>query len=395
MTKKLLKIEPFTLNKKITVPPSKSMAHRFLICSALCEGESVIHNIDLSDDILATAECLRNIGAEIKIDSRTAYVKGINLSDFRSCTLNCVESGSTLRFSIPLCLAVGKRITLTGSERLFSRPLDVYEKICADNGFVFSKGKNSLTVFGNLSAGKYIIQGNLSSQFISGLLFVLPLLDGKSEIEITEPVESSPYIDMTVRALSLFGINISRKENTIFINGNQKYSPAVLSVDGDYSIASVLDAFNFAGGNVELCGLDPDSVQGDRKYKEYFEMLSDGFCEINLSDCPDLAPVLFVVSALNHGAKFTGTHRLRFKESERDKAMKTELEKFGIKAELEENRLTVFASEIKKPSEIICGHNDHRIVMALTLLLSITGGTISDSDAVKKSFPDFFKEILQ
>lgn len=383
-------IVPFKANGKVSAPPSKSMAHRLLICAALCEGESVVENVELSDDIIATTECLKNLGAKIEIKDGTAYISGIK--EIESCTLDCNECGSTLRFMIPICLLANKKIMLTGTPKLLSRPLDVYEKICKENGFLFEKDGNELYVCGKLEAGEYIVNGNKSSQFISGLMFALPLLDGDSVITIIDP-ESYSYILLTAQALSAFGVDIELKANQIFIKGNQKYQPRNTYIEGDYSNAAFLDAFNFIGGDVQVERLDPDSLQGDKVYKQDFELLADGFAEIDLSNCPDLAPILFVVAALNHGAKFTGTRRLKYKESDRAGAMQAELAKFNVRTENEENTFTVFPSEIKAPTELVCGHNDHRIVMAFTVMMSVTGGTVTDVNAVNKSFPNFFEAI--
>lgn len=383
-------IVPFKANGKVSAPPSKSMAHRLLICAALCEGESVVENVELSDDIIATTECLKNLGAKIEIKDGTAYISGIK--EIESCTLDCNECGSTLRFMIPICLLANKKIMLTGTPKLLSRPLDVYEKICKENGFLFEKDGNELYVCGKLEAGEYIVNGNKSSQFISGLMFALPLLDGDSVITIIDP-ESYSYILLTAQALSAFGVDIELKANQIFIKGNQKYQPRNTYIEGDYSNAAFLDAFNFIGGDVQVERLDPDSLQGDKVYKQDFELLADGFAEIDLSNCPDLAPILFVVAALNHGAKFTGTRRLKYKESDRAGAMQAELAKFNVRTENEENTFTVFPSEIKAPTELVCGHNDHRIVMAFTVMMSVTGGTVTDVNAVNKSFPNFFEVI--
>ncbi|MBP9988070.1 MAG: 3-phosphoshikimate 1-carboxyvinyltransferase [Ruminococcus sp.] len=386
-----LTIKPFKPFGKIFVPCSKSLAHRFLICAALADSESVITDIDLSEDICATINCLKNMGAQITVCGKELHIPGFDKA--KSNTLNCSESGSTLRFLIPLCLLNNEKFVFTGTKKLFERPLDFYEKLCPENGFVFEKDKSNLLVSGKLKPNEYTIDCSKSSQFVSGMLFALPLLNGNSIINIINP-ESYSYIRLTVQSLQKFGIEITLNDNKIFVKGNQKYSPCNVSVEGDYSAAANIDAFNYIGGKIEILNLNPSSFQGDKIYKSYFNKLSDGFCKIDLSDCPDLALIMFVVAALKHGAEFIGTKRLIYKESNRSQAMQTELAKFGIKTEIGENTFTVFPSEIKAPTEIICGHNDHRIVMALSVLLSVTGGTITDIDAVKKSYPDFFKAIL-
>lgn len=394
----LVRIQPSTARGRITAPPSKSMTHRMLICAALAEGTSTIHGIDLSQDILATIDGLRTLGADITCQDGNAIVRGTDIacrggSEPATSILPCRESGSTLRFLIPLCLMDGTNHVLTGRERLFERPLKVYERICKEQGLMFLKEKNSLQVAGTLAAGQYEIPGNVSSQFISGLLFVLPLLSDDSRIRLIGPVESRPYIDMTIQALRKFGVHTAWKdERTIDIPGRQQYCPQDAQIEGDYSNAAFFEAFNLIGGDVTVEGLSQESVQGDRVYGRCFDQIEGGFAEIDLTDCPDLGPVLMVLAAMRHGARFTGTARLRFKESSRGAAMKEELEKAGAKIELADNEIRV-AAGVGTPSETLRGHGDHRIVMALAVLLSKVGGSISGAEAVAKSLPDFWERL--
>ena len=390
-----MKVEFFPSKAKGTAlaPPSKSMAHRALICGALSE-KSLIQNLAPSKDITATLGALEALGAKIK---RTE--NGIEIGSFdvfspnENAVVFCNESGSTLRFLIPLCMLSGRKITLTGSERLFERPLGVYEEICHKNGISFEKTESSLTVCGKLKAGTYSVRGDVSSQFISGLLFALPLLEGDSSIEVTGKFESESYIDLTLSALSDFGIEIKRENNTFYIKGNGRYQSCEYIVEGDCSNAAFLEGFNLIGGNVSVEGLNPETLQGDRVYRDIYNGLLKGEKSFDLSDCPDLAPVCFALAAAMGGAEFSGTKRLKIKESDRAEAMKGELKKFGIEVLVEENSVKIIGGELKKPNEPICSHNDHRIVMALSLLLSKTGGEIEGAQAVSKSYPDFFEVI--
>ena len=392
-----IEIKKGKANGTVQAPPSKSIAHRMLICAGLSAGESVIYNIAPSGDILATIDCLKALGADICYENRTAKIKGTDLNNLNNPgILDCRECGSTLRFFIPICLLTGKKITLKGSEKLFSRPLEVYKKICGENGFLFDLGKNSLTVCGKLESGEYEVAGNISSQFISGLLFALSLAGGESIIKIIPPVESRPYIDMTVSVLEKYGSDIKfTDDKTIHIKGGKKYTPCELSVEGDYSNGAFLDVFNCFGGKVAVEGLSEYSLQGDKVYKKYFRMLKSGFCEVDLSDCPDLGPVCMAAAAGLNGAFFTGTKRLRIKESDRCEAMAEELSKLGVKSEIEENTMKIYGGMLRKPEEVLYGHNDHRIVMALTCLLTITGGRLKGAEAVNKSFPDFFEKLSE
>ncbi len=389
------KVNPSKAKGTVTAPPSKSMAHRALICGALSE-KSVINNIAFSKDIEATLDCLKKLGANVEVSQNAVTVGGLDINNIPdNITLDCIESGSTLRFLIPLCMASGKTITFTGAKRLFERPLGIYEKTANKQNILFSKTDNSLTVCGKLQSGEYSVEGNISSQFITGLLFVLPLLENDSRLEVTGKLESASYIDLTLQALRLFGIDINRKGNTFFIKGGNGFKGANYTVEGDCSNAAFLEAFNYSGGNVTIEGLNPETLQGDRVYKEIFEGLKNGQKCFDLSDCPDLAPIVFAVSALYQGATFTGTKRLKIKESDRAQAMKQELLKFGIKAEVLENSVIVKSGELKQPEIALNSHNDHRIAMAVTLLLTVTGGVIEGAEAVAKSFPDFYNKILK
>lgn len=392
----ILTVSPSMPKGDITAPPSKSYAHRALICAGLANGKSKISNISFSDDIKATLECLTALGAKIEIQANTAEITGINdYSAFKSAVLNCNESGSTLRFFIPICLLSEDEITLNGTQKLISRPLSVYEDIASDQGILFQKELNSVKVKGRIKPCSFSVKGNISSQFISGLLFALPLLEKNSEINIIPPFESKPYVDMTVAILKEFGIDIEYSDLNIKVKGNQQYRAQNLTVEGDWSNAAFLYAFRACGADVNVLGVDMHSSQGDKICLKYFNALKSGVPELDLTDCPDLAPIMFAFAGVNNGAEFTGTDRLRFKESDRISCMQTELEKFGIKLLVGDNRVSIDSSEFHAPSFEIYGHNDHRIVMANAFLLCKTGGKIQGFEAVKKSFPDFFDVIMK
>jgi 3-phosphoshikimate 1-carboxyvinyltransferase len=390
----IVSFEKSTAFGEMLAPPSKSMAHRYLICGALSE-ESEIHNIDFSEDIKATVGCLEALGAKAEIRGNTVKIGGLMSSKkINSNELFCNESGSTLRFLIPLCLLKNEEITLKGTERLFQRDLSVFEGICASQGMDFVKTENSVTVKGLLSNGRYTVRGDISSQFISGLMFSLPLLSGESLIDITGKSESSSYLNITLKTLGDFGVRISKiDENTMYITGGQSYKNRNLTVEGDYSNAAFFDAFDLIGGNVAVKGLNEDSTQGDKAYKEFYPQLLKGKPEIDISDCPDLGPVLMALAAVLNGAVFKGTHRLKIKESDRGMAMAEELAKFGCKVDVEEDRIEVFPCKLQKPILPLSGHNDHRIVMAVSLLCTLTGGKIYGAEAVSKSLPDFFERL--
>lgn len=376
----------------VAAPPSKSMAHRLLIAAGLCDGVSVVRGVTQSEDVAATIDCLRALGAACEISKDTVTVRGIDPLTARPIRpLACRESGSTLRFFIPLSLLCGERVTLIGSETLLHRPLSVFETLCREKGLAFSQDDCGVTVQGPLKSGIFTVAGNISSQFVTGLLLALPLLNGDSEIRLLPPVESRSYIDMTIAALRTFGVAVSwRDDCTLAVAGNQHYRATETTVEGDYSNAAFFAAMNALGGAVTVTGLTPDSLQGDRVYAAHIAALCDGHPTIDLTDCPDLAPVLFAVAAAKHGATFVGTRRLKIKESDRAETMAAELRKCGAKVTVNEDSVTVTATPLHPPTQPLYGHNDHRIVMALTVLLTQLGGVIEGAQAVAKSFPDFF-----
>ncbi len=377
----------------IDAPPSKSMAHRLLICAALANGKSRIDNISLSEDIAATVGCLEKLGAVCEYAHGAVNITGAFPQKLENVDFPCRESGSTLRFLIPVALAFGGSFSFSGTERLIERGIGIYEKLFAQKGILIKKNGTSVSFEGKLSAGEFELRGDVSSQFVSGLLFALPLLEHDSVIRLIPPVESRPYINITLETLKKFGIEINADGDTFYVRGNQKYLPQSLENEGDWSNTAALLAFNMLGGDVTVKRISSESLQGDRVCAELFEKLSAGFTTADISDCPDLAPILFAVAASKHGGTFTGTRRLKIKESDRASVMAAEMQKFGIITDVDENSVTVHAGKISAPTAELDAHNDHRIVMALTFLASICGGTVNGAEAVNKSFPDFWKKI--
>lgn len=393
----IVEIHPGQAHGTVAAPPSKSMAHRLLICAGLAHGTSRIRGVALSQDILATIDCLTTLGANCAISGDTVTVQGMDPRTAKPAgTLCCRESGSTLRFFIPLALLSGELTRFAGTEQLLSRPLSIYENLCRDRGFLFQQDPSGLAVKGPLESGQYTLPGDISSQFITGLLFALPLTPESSTIRLLPPVESRSYIDLTLQALHAFGIQATWQDAyTLAIPGGQSYQSRDMTVEGDYSGAAFLDALNTLGSHLTVTGLDPESLQGDRVYKQHLQSLAEGCPTIDLSDCPDLGPILFAVAAARLGAIFTGTHRLKLKESNRAAAMAQELAAFGTSVTVEDNSVVVSAADFHRPDRILTGHNDHRIVMALAVLLTLTGGKLQGAQAVNKSFPNFFEKLKQ
>lgn len=369
---------------EVFAPPSKSMAHRYLICGALSE-QSRVSGLAMSEDIKATADCLKALGSRVDFENDTALVGG--LCPKEEAQLDCRESGSTLRFMLPLALLGGKKITLTGSPRLMERGAGLYEQMCGEHGLFFENKDGKITVKGPLKPGKYSIDGSLSSQYFSGMIFALSTLDGDSELKVKGKLQSRPYVNMTIKALADFGVKIERIPGGFFIPGGQKFLSRDAAVEGDWSNAAFLSALS---DKVIVKGLDEHSLQGDKLYPQLFKNV--GSYQIDLSDTPDLAPVLFAVAALKDKGDFVGTRRLKIKESDRAEAMKNELLKFGVNTTIFDDRVIV-SGKLKTPSAELYGHNDHRIVMALSVLAARVGGVIDGAEAVSKSFPDFFDVI--
>ena len=384
--------KPCKLAGTIDAPPSKSMAHRYLIGAALSGKRCTLSGIDYSEDILASIDCLRALGADISMERDTVTIDPIAFMQVDRPVLNCRESGSTLRFFIPLALCLGKPVTLRGSRRLLERPLGIYEELCREHGFVFQKQEEEILVCGNLTSGHYTLRGDVSSQFVTGLIFALVYLKKEASIQLLPPIESRSYIDLTIDSLKSFGARVDFLEDAIRI-GAARLRAYHGKIEGDYSNAAFLDAFNHLGSDITVRNLNTDSLQGDRVYKNCFEQISAGTPVIDISDCPDLGPILFALAALKHGATFTGTDRLKIKESDRGMAMHEELKKLGGGLIFGDNAITVPKQMLQFNGTVLSGHNDHRIVMALSVILSQIGGSICGVSAVRKSYPGFFEDI--
>ncbi|MCR5735412.1 MAG: 3-phosphoshikimate 1-carboxyvinyltransferase [Lachnospiraceae bacterium] len=386
-----VRIEPSVLKGSITAPPSKSYAHRMLICGALSDGTSTIKGISESEDMNATLDCIKALGAETVREGDKVHIGVIKRTDDNTPFFSCRESGSTLRFMIPVALAFYDHAVFEGSKRLIERGIGVYEEVFAHKGITVNKSTESIEINGRLVPGEYRVRGDVSSQYITGLMMALPLLDADSVIHITGHAESRPYIHITMDVLRLFGIDIEEiNENEYHIRGRKRFADTSVRAEGDWSNAAFLYALKYLGNDIDIKGLNGSSRQGDRACLSIFEALDSGNLKVDLSDCPDLGPVMFAYAALKSGGVFTGTRRLRIKESDRVLCMQEELSKFGIKTEITENTFTVIKGELKRPKAELSSHNDHRIAMALSVIASVTGGTIDGSEAVRKSYPDFY-----
>ena len=381
----------------VTAPPSKSMAHRLLISAAMAEGSAVLSGVSNCEDVLATVDCLRVLGAGCQMDGDTVTVTGADFSKPTQgqLTLPCRESGSTIRFLLPIACLSGREVTLCGASSLLKRPMKVYEELCRAHGMYFLQTDKGITVKGPLQSGTYTLAGNVSSQFVSGMLFALTQTVGESIIKLIPPVESRSYILLTVSALCEFGAKVEwLDDTTLRVVGGVPMKAHNANVEGDYSNAAFLEAFNLFEGDVRVGGLREDSLQGDRVYRDCFQhLVTAPEMPISLGDCPDLAPILFSVAAAVRGGNFTDTKRLKIKESDRAEVMAKELRKFGTTVNVFENSVEIVANDFHAPKEPLYGHNDHRVVMSLSVLSTLVGGEIHGCEAVAKSYPDFFDTL--
>lgn len=402
-------ITPSKLKGSIKAIPSKSVAHRFLICAALADAPTTLYIPKTSDDITATAKCMEALGAKIAIRGEAYHITPIEKAPL-SPTLDCGESGSTLRFLLPVAAALGNGTSFIGRGRLPERPLSDLVDAMKEHGVTFDKESLPLTLGGKLRGGTYRIKGNVSSQYITGLLMALPLCEENSVIEITTELESASYIDITLSALKTFGIEIKIKENTYIIQGKQTYrSPGELPVEGDWSNAAFFLTAAALGNDLTMTELNPDSAQGDRKIVGFLE----GFgarkvpdnealglsaeslkgCIIDIRDTPDLLPILSVAAACAEGkTTFINAARLRIKESDRLESTAALINNLGGKAETTADTMTVYGTGLRGGTVESC--NDHRIAMATAIAATMCEKevTILGAEAVKKSYPAFFED---
>ena len=403
---------PSVLGGKIKAISSKSEAHRILICASLCENATKIKCNVMSKDIAATIDCLKSMGAEILVDEDIITVKPKPFK--KEADLDCGESGSTLRFLMPLVSALGIDATITGHGRLPQRPISPMKEEMEKKGVTFhTDNKFPLHLTGKLQSGEYEIVGNISSQFITGLLLALPIINGDSKIKITPPFESKPYVDITISILKKFGIEITEKDNTYIINGNQKFvSPEEITVQGDWSNAAFfLCAGALSEKGVTVTDLDINSPQGDKKILDILSSMGADVkvnnneitvkkntlnaITVDVSDIPDLVPIISVVAtACNGETKITGGQRLRIKESDRIKSVVEMLNSVGGCAEETDDGM-VIKGKMNLQSGKVNGYNDHRIAMSASILSTLCKEKIeiTDGNAVEKSYPDFFVDF--
>ncbi len=414
-----LKIYPSKLKGEVKIPPSKSMAHRAIICAALSDGLCIIENIDYSDDIIATIDAMNSLGAKIVKHKDYIEVIGAYGSDEKAKEtriIDCNESGSTLRFLVPISLLFEGSSKFIGRGNLGKRPLttyyNIFEKQCIE--YSYEEGNLNLVIDGELKPGTFEVEGNVSSQFITGLLFTLPLLNEDSKIIITTEMESKGYIDLTLRAMSDFGVKIINNDYREFIiKGNQKYSARNYRVEGDYSQAAFFLCADRLGSDVLCKDLDLNSLQGDKEVIDILERMNVVFnandigvkgttnaelisTVIDGSQCPDIIPVLTSVAALTKGTtEIINAGRLRIKECDRLAAVTSELNKLGAKIIEKEDGLVVTGVEKLQGGVEVWSHKDHRIAMTLAIASTRCEEpiVIKDYECIAKSYPNFFEDF--
>jgi 3-phosphoshikimate 1-carboxyvinyltransferase len=404
------------LKGTVQAPPSKSVAHRAIIAAALSGGRCRIRNVAMSKDIQATLGCMEALGAKVQFDEKKGEVILDGREDKplkKTLTMDCCESGSTLRFMIPLALLTGQKVTFTGEGRLMQRPQKPYADLFAKKGISYIQEENCIHVKGMLKAGLFQLPGNVSSQFITGLLFALPLLEGDSEIQLTTILESKGYVDLTLQVLRDFGIQIENKNYRRFIiPGGQSYQACDYIVEADYSQAAFFLVAGALGCDVGISGLKKESLQGDKKILELLQEVganveedADGTIRarrteemrgirIDAGEIPDLVPILAVLCAFCKGESLIyNAGRLRMKESDRLSAVTSELRHLGVQIEEGADYLKIVGAQVISGTTV-SSWNDHRIAMALAIAACRAEGEVAIVDAKKavtKSYPNFFE----
>ncbi|MBE6855341.1 MAG: 3-phosphoshikimate 1-carboxyvinyltransferase [Ruminococcus sp.] len=395
---------PGALSGTVKIPASKSVAHRAILCAALADGTSVIHNATPSEDIDATCLAAQQLGATVVRDGDTITVTGRTESE-AAVTLNCRESGSTLRFLLPIAAALGLEATFIGQGRLPYRPLGPYLDAAASHGVSFEMPDDAslpLKSIGTLTAGEYALAGNISSQFVTGLLLALPLLDGNSTIRFTTPLESVPYVTMTLAVMAKFGVHAEQTKDGFSISARQHYHATEYTVEGDYSQAAFFLTAKAIGHDITLNGISEKSLQGDEKIVEIIAGLCynnrneiiNGF-SVDARDIPDLVPILAVLGTFcGKPCTITGAQRLRLKESDRLSAISAALNAIGGKVEQTEDGLLITPVSALHGGEIDCA-GDHRIAMSLAIAATRADGPVRlrGGDAVRKSYPAFYQDL--
>ena len=408
----LVKLSPSQLNGTVTAPPSKSDVHRAIICAALSGGVCRIAPVAMSNDIRATIGCVEALGAAATVEGNSLIIDGTKIFSKNTATLNCIESGSTMRFFIPIAAAGGIEAEFIGSGSLLSRPVGLFADILPAAGVsVESGGTLPLKLSGKLRSGTFKVPGNISSQYITGLLLALPLVDGDSEIVLTTPLQSAGYIDMTIACIKKFGVDIQRTDKGWYVKGGQRYIPRDYTTEGDWSQAAFFMASGALSGDVAVKGVYMDSTQGDRQIADLLRRFGadvesgDNYVRVRKSrlkgididarQIPDLVPVLSVLACFADGdTVISGAERLRIKESDRLSTTAALINSLGGSVEEKSDGLIVHGTGLCGGTAD--GANDHRIVMSAAVAALCAEGdvAVTDMESINKSYPNFFEDYI-
>jgi 3-phosphoshikimate 1-carboxyvinyltransferase len=404
-------INPKPLTGTIQIPPSKSLSHRAVIAASLSKGKSVIRNIVLSDDVLATVDAMEKIGVRIVRQPRQLVIHGLGKVQIGDDNFfDCNESGSTLRFLIPVLALSKQKFVLTGKPGLFKRPLQVFETLFKERGFFFQQNETNILVSGTLEPGVFEIPGNVSSQFISGYLFALPLLREDSRIVLTTPLESAEYTDLTVDMLRQFGVRVDKTDEGFYIYGNQSYKASSIDIESDYSQLAFFAVAGALSGPITAKHFRTNSLQPDRRVVDIVRQmggivdLKNGdyvfskapLCgtTIDVSQCPDIAPVLGVLGGLSEGeTHIVNAQRLKIKETNRIKTTADTLSAFGVDVQTSDSTIDIVGTSVYNGG-VFDSFGDHRIAMAIAIgaIKAKSPVVIKNAEAVNKSYPNFFRD---
>jgi len=405
-------IHPTELKGSVNIPPSKSQSHRAIIAASLSKGKSVISNIVYSEDILATIGAMEKLGVKFVKNTHHLTVIGvqrISLSDDNF--VECNESGSTLRFLIPIFSLSRDKVVFTGKRSLFKRPMNIYEELFEKLNLIYQKNEDSIIVSGALTSGVYEIPGNISSQFISGLLFALPMVKGDSKIVITGKYESKQYVDMTMDTLKQFHVMVEEIGNEYIIKGNQSYKSCNVTIEGDYSQLAFFGVLGTISGDVFCRRIPFESHQPDRLILEYLqkmggkiELKENGIiirkantigAVLDVSQCPDIAPILGILAGISEGKTLIiNAQRLKMKESNRLLSTYETLKSLGVEVTMNEDSLEIIGRSTFEGG-VFDSFQDHRIAMSIAIAASRANRNvlITNAEAVNKSYPDFYKDL--
>lgn len=407
-----LKIFPSKLKGIIEVPASKSITHRYLICAALSKGKSIIKNPLICDDTLATIDVLKQLGAKFKIEKDQIIVKGVGKPKLTDRTLTILESATTLRVLLPILILFSKKVTITSTKRLIDR---IYTSDLLDlKGLDFQRRTYSITITGNFTEKEFLLSGKITTQLISGMIVALPFLGEDAKVKVKDIDFNNPYIKLTIDALNKFGINFVIEDDVIRLDNASKFKANDVTVEGDFSNGAVWLAASVFHQELQVKGLNLDSIQGDKKMLDFLDAMgvkfrveediitylegSLGDITLNIEETPDLAPILVATASNADGTVIIqGTNKLSYKESNRKLAIKEVCNLLGGFVKLGDDSIIIQGKAKLKGDATIASYNDHRIVMATAILATITENPviIKNIEVVNKSYPNFFKDLAR